>query len=84
VSNKNTIRNAFLSLQQAQDLTKIAYNNLRNKSKICNNLKSNAIRENTEDTTKYKREAANEKDDNQSNEVENREIEKILEWLETK
>jgi len=57
----------------------MTHNDLRNKSEICNDLKSNAIRENARDTTRYKREVAKEKDDNELNEVEDKEIEKALE-----
>jgi len=79
ISNKNTIQDAFLFLEQAQDLAKIAYNNLRNESKIYNDSKSNAIKKNTKDILKYTRKAAKKKDDNKLDEIENRETKKILE-----
>jgi len=81
VSNKDAIRDAFLSLERAQGLAKIAHNDLRNESKICDDLKSNAIKKNAKDTSKYTREAIEEKDDNELDEIENRETKKALEWL---
>jgi len=78
ISNKNAIRDAFLSSKQAQDLAKIIYNNLRNKSKICDDLKSNAIKENTKDTSKYTREATKEKDNNKLDKIKDRKTKKAL------
>jgi hypothetical protein len=78
VSNEDAIWDAFLSLEQAQDLAKITYNNLRNKSKICDDLKSSAIKENAEDTSKYTREAVEEKDNSKLDKIEDRETEKAL------
>lgn len=56
----------------------MTYNNLRNKSKICNNLKSNAIKKNAKNTTKYKRKIAKKKDNNELNEVKDKKIKKAL------
>jgi len=79
VSNKNAIRNAFLFSERAQDSAKITYSNFRNESEICDDLKSNAVRENAEDTSEYTRKAAKEKDDSELNKIENRETKKVLE-----
>lgn len=78
ISNKDAIRNAFLSLKRTQDLTKITYNDLRNKSKIYDNLKSNAIKKNAKNTLRYIRKAIKEKDDNELNEIKNKETKKAL------
>lgn len=79
VSNKNAIRDAFLSLKQTQDLAKITYSNLRNESKICDNLKSNAIKKNAKDISRYTREAAKKKDNSKLDKIKDRKIKKILE-----
>lgn len=79
VSNKNTIRDAFLSLERAQDSTKIIYSNLRNESKICDDLKSNAIKKNARDTSRYTKKATKEKNNSELDEIENRETKKALE-----
>ncbi len=79
VSNKDAIQDAFLSSKRAQGLAKMAHNDLRNKSKICDDLKSNAIKENAKDTSRYTREATKEKDDNELNKIEDRETKKALE-----
>jgi len=82
MSNKDAIRNAFLSLERAQGLTKMTHNDLRNESKICDDSKSSAIKKNAKDTSRYTREATKEKDDNELDEIEDKEIEEALEWLE--
>jgi len=79
VSNKNAIRDAFLSLKQTQDLAKITYSNLRNESKICDNLKSNAIKKNAKDISRYTREAAKKKDNSKLDKIKDRKTKKKLE-----
>jgi len=79
VSNEDAIRDAFLSLEQAQDLAKITYSNFRNKSKICDDSKSSAIKKNAKDTSKYTREAIEKKDNSKLNKIKDRKIEKALE-----
>jgi len=81
VSNEDAIRDAFPSPQRAQGSAKMAHSDLRNESEVCNDLKSGAVRENAGNTTGYRREAAKEKDDSESDEVEDRETEEALEWL---
>ncbi len=79
VSNKNAIRDAFLSLKQTQDLAKITYSNLRNESKICDNLKSNAIKKNAKDISRYTREAAKKKDNSKLDKIKDRKTKKKFE-----
>ncbi len=76
ISNKDAIQDAFLSLERTQDLTKITYNDFRNESKICDDLKSNAIKKNAKDTSRYTRKATKEKDDSELDEIEDKEIKK--------
>jgi hypothetical protein len=59
----------------------MAHSDLRNESEICGDSKSGAAKENAEDTSGYTREATEEKDDSELDEVEDRETEKALEWL---
>ncbi len=79
ISNKDAIQDAFLSLEQTQDLTKMTHNDLRNKNEICDNLKSNAIKKNAKDTSRYIRKAIEEKDDNELDEIKDKETNKALE-----
>ena len=62
----------------------MTHNDLRNKSEICDNLKSNAIKKNAKDISKYTRKATKEKDDNELNKIKDKETKKALEWLEVK
>jgi len=78
VSNKSTIRDAFLSSQRIQNLTKITQSNLRNEKEIRNNLKSNAIKKNVKNNTKYREETTKKKNNSESNEIENKKINKAL------
>jgi len=79
VSNKNAIQDAFLSLKRTQNLTKMTHNDLRNESKICDDLKSNAIKKNARNTSRYTKKVAKEKDDSELNEIKDRETKKALE-----
>jgi len=81
VSNKDIIRNVFSSPQRAQESARMAHSNLRNKSEVCDDPKSGAVRENAGDTTRYTREAAEEKDDSELDEIEDRETEEALKRL---
>jgi len=81
VSNKYAIRDAFLSSQRAQDSTKITQSDLRNEKETRDDLKSNAIKRNVENYTRYKREATKEKDNSELDEIEDRETKKALQWL---
>ena len=62
----------------------MTHNDLRNESEICDNLKSNAIKKNAKDISKYTRKATKEKDDNELNKIKDKETKKALEWLEVK
>jgi len=79
ISNKDAIQDAFLSLERTQDLTKMTHNDLRNENEICDNLKSNAIKKNAKDTSRYIRKAIEEKDDNELDEIKDKETKKALE-----
>jgi len=82
VSNKNAIQDAFSSSKRTQGSTKMAHNDLRNESEICDDSKSNAIKKNARDISKYTKKVAEEKDDSELDEIEDRETKKALEWLE--
>jgi len=58
---------------------KMTHSDLRNENEICDDSKSSAIKKNAKDTSRYTREAIEEKDDNELNEIKDREIEKALE-----
>jgi len=81
VSNKDAIRDAFSSPERAQGSAKMAHSDLRNESEVCGDSKSGAVKENAGDTSRYTREAAEEKDDSELDEIEDRETEEALEWL---
>jgi len=57
----------------------MTHSDLRNENEICDDSKSSAIKKNAKDTSRYTREAIEEKDDNELNEIKDREIEKALE-----
>ncbi len=57
----------------------MTHNDLRNESEICDNLKSNAIKKNAKDISKYTRKATKEKDDNELNKIKDKETKKALE-----
>lgn len=59
----------------------MAHSDLRNESEVCGDSKSGAVKENAGDTSRYTREAAEEKDDSELDEIEDRETEEALEWL---
>lgn len=71
--------NVFSPPQQAQGSAEI-HNDLRNESEVGDDLESGPIRENA-DTTIYTREAVEEKDDSELNEIEDRETGNALKWL---
>lgn len=52
-----------------------------NERGVCDDLKSVTVRENAGDSTGYTREPAEEKDDNELDEIEDRETEEALKWL---
>lgn len=63
MSNEDSIRNAFSSPERAHGSAKMTHNDLRSESGLCDDLKLGAIKENVGDTTRYSREAAEEKDE---------------------
>lgn len=81
ISDKDAIRDVFLSLQQAQGLAKIAYSNLRNKSKVYNILKLGPVKENAEDFTGYTREAVEEKNSSELDKIKDKKTKEALKWL---
>ncbi len=57
----------------------MTHNDFRNENEMCDDSKSSAIKKNAKDTSRYIREATKEKDDNELDEIEDREIKKALE-----
>lgn len=82
VSNKDAIRDAFSPPERAQGSAKMAHSDLRNESKVYGDSNSGAVKENAGDTSGYTKEAAEEKDGSELDEIEDRETEVALEWLE--
>ena len=59
----------------------MAHSDLQNEREVCDDLKSVAVGENVGDSTGYTMELAEEKDDNELDEIEDKETEKALKWL---
>lgn len=81
-SIEDAIRGAFSSAQRGQGPVKIAHSDLQNEREICDDLKSVAAGEDVGDSTGYTMELAEKKDDNELDEVEDKETEEALKWLE--
>ena len=84
VRNEDAIRDAFSFPQRAQGSAKVARSDPRSEREVRNDLKSDAVRKNEGDITGYRREAAEEKDDGEVDDVEDSETEEALHWLEAK
>lgn len=86
VRNEDAIRDASSFPQRAQGSAKVAQHDPRSERGVrdnlkSDNLKSDAARKMEGDTTGHRREAAEEIDDSEVDDIEDRETEKALQWL---
>lgn len=82
VRNEAAIRDASSLPQRAQGSATVAQSDPRIERVVRDDLTSDAARIHEGDTTGHRREAAEEKDDNEVDDVEDRETEEALRWLE--
>ena len=76
------IQDAFSFSQLAQNSVRAVQSDARNESEIRDGLNSEAAKEDEEDTAGYRNEAAEEKDDSEVENIEDKEADKALRWLE--
>ncbi len=84
VRNESVIQDVFSFSQLAQNSVRVVQSDAQNESKIQDNLNSKAAKKDEEDTAEYRNEAAEEKDDSEVENIENKEADKALWWLEMK
>ena len=79
--NKDVIRDASSFPQRAQGSAKVAQSDPRSQREVRDDLKTDAAVENEGDTTGHRREAAEEEDNSEVDDIEDRETEEALQWL---
>jgi len=84
VRNEGVIQDAFSFSQLAQNSVRVVQSDARNEREIRDGLNSKAAKKDEEDTTEYRNEAAEEKDDSEVENIEDKEADKALRWLEMK
>ena len=81
VRNENVIRDASSISQQAQGSAKVAQSDSRSVRDVRDNPEPDAVRNIEGDVTGQRREAAEEKNDSEVDDIEDRETDKALRWL---
>ncbi len=84
VKNESVIQNVFSFSQLAQNSVRVVQSDAQNESEIRDNLNSKAAKKDEKDTAEYRNEAAEEKDDSEVENIEDKEADKALWWLEMK
>ncbi len=84
VRNESVIQDVFSFSQLAQNSVRVVQSDARNEREIRDDLNSKAAKKDEEDTTEYRNEAAEEKDDSEIKNIEDKEADKALRWLEMK
>ena len=84
VRNESVIQDVFSFSQLAQNSVRVIQSDAWNESEIRDDLNSKAVKKDKEDTTEYKNEAAEKKNDSKVENIEDKEADKALWWLEMK
>jgi len=82
VRNEGVIQDVFSFPQLAQNSVRAVQSDARNEREIRDGLNSEAAKEDEGDTTGYRNEAAEEEDDSEIEDIEDKEADKALRWLE--
>jgi len=82
VRNEGVIQDAFSFPQLAQNSVRAVQRDARNEREIRDGLNSEAAKEDEGDITGYRNEAAEEEDDSETEDIEDKEADKALRWLE--
>ena len=81
VRNEDVIQDSFSFRQRAPDSVRVIRSYPQNEKQVRDDLKLEAAKKDEGDTTRYRREAAEEKTDSEVEDVENKETEEALRGL---